>query len=180
MFKYLGAALTGALLLVASAATSATLLTGGFNVVGNMTPSDDPFVIGSTATLGPSGLVVSANGDYAGLAGLTPVNLSATTFTIDMPANAGLTFSVGAFTVKVLQTTSAVVGGPFGLVTASVILTGPGFDATTGILSLAANNLEDGYTLGIQSTNMAPVPLPAALPLMVGAIGLLGLARKRV
>lgn len=180
MFKYLGAAVAGAILMAATSA-SAALITGGFNVTGAMTPSSDPFMMGSTVTLGPAGQVeATANGDFAGLPAYNPVNLSAVVFTIDTAANAGLTFSIDGFTFEVLKTTDASVPFPFGLVNANILITGAGFDPTLGFLALAANNLEDGYTMGIRSLDEAPaVPVPAALPLMAGAIGLLGFLRRR-
>lgn len=184
MFKYLGAAFAGALMMVATTASAVPLpfITGGLNVVGAMTPSDDPFVPGSTATLGPAGTVENPIGDFTLIFPLTPYDLTSVTieFTTGF-ANQGVTFTIDEFTFELFRTeTVSVAMLPFGLATGNGTVSAAGFADTGFTWALAANNLQDGYTLGITSTeDVPPVPVPAALPLLAGAIGVLGLIRRR-
>ena len=125
-----------------------------------------------SADLDPTGVVLIATGDFSTVAFLSVANLT----DISFPAP-GQIWSVGGFTFTATSFSGFLNMANTKAFTALGIVTGLGFDATDGILSFSAQGSKG--KVSFSSTTVAPIPVPAAGFLLIGALGGLGLLSRR-
>ncbi len=176
-------------------AAVAVTIDGQTSTGGLYTVSVAPFAIGDDITLGSTATSAGSLGDFAGV--LTGVDFGPGGLTLDTEvgaANAGKSFTfadgvdVFTFTFDTTDVASLVSDSLvfFGLGT----ITSTTFDPSPGSFNLSVAGIGTSeapngfYNLFIASppenTPEIPlVPLPAAAPLLLGAFGLLALARRR-
>lgn len=116
----------------------------------------------------------TVNFNYSGSISAATPYLTTVNVTAPQQYTLNLTVSEGSPFFLLLNTATAV----------SYSGSGPAGQTLTAILNLdVGNHLFYAFTSSFQNTNisieMAPVPLPATLPLMVGALGLGGFAIRR-
>lgn len=140
------------------------------------------------AAAAPVNETIVANKDYPyGVAG-TGTDSQLYTFTADGPVRVGnVTFTSNGASADVAKTGIAFDGGPI----TSFVPSGTG--SATGVLDFNGFDLADGEsftflinymdvtdpTLITANFRTSPVPVPAALPLMIGGIAALGVVKRR-
>ncbi|WP_425098848.1 VPLPA-CTERM sorting domain-containing protein [Tropicibacter sp. S64] len=182
-----------ATLAVSFAATSftaeASTVNGVMDATGNRADSTQ-VQAGSTLNFSGSFLMGGTSGEYAGytFSGLDSLIFGTGTVNNGQTITAGngintLTFTVTDTVVASINTNAGTTAPGWNLAGyLNVASTGP-LVSSTASFSLAGTNVDGiGYSIFIQTPpeNFTPeVPLPAGLPLLVGALGGLALVRRR-
>jgi hypothetical protein len=158
-------------------AASAATITGQIDIGGTVNVPTSSFTAGGNVDLSDTGFVVIADGDFS----TVPLNSTVTLTDISF-SSPGDIWSVGGFTFTATSFTDIGNGG----FTALGVIASAGYDATLGSMSFtsqAGKTDANGNTLAevtFSSTSVpAPVPLPAAGVMLVGALGGLGALRRR-
>jgi len=167
--KMLGVAVA---LMLSPLAVSAATITGQIDIVGFINSGNSDFSATGGVDLMDPGQVLGATGDFGTFAS----NGDAVALTdIDFTAP-GQIWEVGGFIFTATAFT-AIVDGLIDGFAANGIVTGNGFDATAGQILFTTQPDIGQANVSFSSTTI--VPLPAAGFLMLGALGGLGLARRR-
>jgi len=164
--------LVAAGLLSLSTAVSAATISGQIDIVGVVNLNTSSFTATGNGDLDPTGVVLIATGDFSTVGFLSVANLT----DISFPAP-GQIWSVGGFTFTATSFSGFLNMATTKAFTALGIVTGLGFDATDGILSFSAQGSKG--KVSFSSTTVAPIPVPAAGFLLIGALGGLALLSRR-
>ena len=175
MLKLLKTAGVASALSLAAISANAATIEGDLTFAGVvLVPTTDYSVTGGVDIFGDAGFTTASSGDFAGVS-ITSV------FDIDFDAP-GTLFELSN---GVSFVASAFVGLVDGAFSAIGTLTGGIFDDTAATLDFASGDFIpdalDFYTADVTITDgsVAPVPLPAAGFLLVGALGGLTVAGRR-
>lgn len=167
----------------ATASHAATLDLGSFTVVGAYATDDaDPVDASSNITIG--GTIILPEGDYSGL-----VSFGSGDFTLGDPSSGSFTGMLGTETLTFTVTGTqffdidSAASGSFDI---AGYLSVTGDEGSTGLASflMSASSLSasGGYSMYVETppVDYAPtVPLPAGVFLLGGALGALGIARRK-
>ena len=167
--------IAAAFAVLAPIAASAATITGQLDISGIVNLNTSTFSSLGNADLEPTGTVVIANGDFAGVdMSVGAVSLTDVDFT-----SPGQIWSVGGFTFVAtsffgfLDTTDKAFSA-WGTISAA------GFDDTAGLLTFTAQENNQAIQVSF-STTTTPVPLPAGGLMLLTALGGFGAlsARRR-
>ncbi len=175
--KILKPTIAAAFLVLAPLAASAATISGQISIAGSVNLAGSDFTIGDAGVidvdLNDPGFVVVATGDFSGIP-INPDAGSAVALTdIDFDI-AGIIWSVGGFTFT--ATSFSNIDSVEGEFDAYGVVSHTGFDDTAGTLEFTTQG-PSGTTVSFSATTV--VPVPAAGFLLLGALGGLGLMRRR-
>ena len=158
--------------LAASAASAATI-EGQIDITGTYTTGTAVFMASGSVDLSSTGFVLIADGDFSSVV----VGSSAALTDISFAAP-GQIWTVGGFTFTAISYTD-IVSGTNPAFTALGTITAAGFDPTDGVMTFSSQSNGRRNVSFSSTTVPAPVPLPAAGFLLVGALGGLAALRRR-
>jgi len=168
--KILKPAIAAAFLALAPLAAAAATISGQIDISGQVNLAGSDFSITGNVDLEDPGLVTSATGDFA-----TTVSFGDLVALTDIDFNApGTIWSVGGF----MFTASAfanIIDGATKSFTALGTVSGVGFDDTAGVLTFTAQGGQSSVSFSATTV----VPIPAAGLMLLGALGGLGMLRRR-
>ena len=173
MFKKI--LLTAVFLTAAPIAAVAATISGQIDIVGSVNLPNSTFDATGNADLSSTGGVVIATGDFAAHA--TPFTSTVTLNDIDF-TSPGAIWSVGGFTFTAssfadFQDVSTKAFSATGIVS------GNGFDDTSGFLTFTAQANGSAVDVSFSSTTTTVVPVPAAGLLLLTALGGVAATRRR-
>lgn len=181
MFNKLKAATAALALTVAAGSASAATVTGSISFAGSILTNTTNIAAGGNVDINEAGntaTILSSGADLAGLdVTIADFDLTTTGVTLLSLSN-GIEFVVGAFA-------GFFTDGAESSFTAIGELVGGGFETTVATFSLSSAdtdlNVTDFYVAELTAVddNVAPVPVPAAGFLLVGALGGLTALRRR-
>jgi hypothetical protein len=171
-------ALTGAMMTAAPA--SAATINGQLDVGGVVNVQSSNFEPGGNLDFDQGNImneVVIATGDFATF--VSPGD-AATLFDLAFSAPEDV-YTVGGFTFRATSYFDFDNAFPGRSFAANGVLTGNGFDATQGLLTLSTQSNNAGQTVASFSstTTTNVIPLPASVLMLLAALGGLGIVSRR-
>ncbi len=156
---------------------NAATINGQIDVVANVNLNTSSFTPTGFVDLNPSGIVVTATGDYVNFATpfVTPAVFDDIVFTAPGTIWTAGGFSFTANSFSNLINTSTIVAFQ-----AQGVITGNGFDATDAVLSFSAQPLGGLSVVSVStSTSVSTVPIPTGLLLLSTALIGMGMASRK-
>jgi len=156
---------------------SAALIIGDITMSGDFAPTGGTNLSDATGIdfLGDDFNVDGANGDFAAVIGLTG-SIQDFQFNPLAPSPVDPLWSVGGFTFVLDAISVDFQNESFLLLSGTGVLTGVGFDDTSGIWNLSGNSAGALFNFSAGSTL---VPVPGSLLLFGSALGFAGWVRRR-
>lgn len=157
---------------------SAALIIGDISMSGDFAPTGGTNLSDATGIdfLGDDFTVNGANGDFAGLAGMTG-SIQDFQFNPLAPSPVDPLWSVGGFTFALDAISIDFQNESFLLLSGTGVIAGAGFDDTSGIWNLSGNSAGALFNFSAGSTF---VPVPGSLLLFGSALGFAGWLRRRL